>query len=60
MTKRKTAARVKVGRRIGPVSTCTVFCSWQAIACPLCGITVPANTPHSCTKPGGKDAWTIK
>jgi hypothetical protein len=30
------------------VATCELF-STSPMRCPLCGVTVPANTPHSCS-----------
>jgi hypothetical protein len=47
MTKKKAAALVKVKTS---AATCSVFCSWQAMVCPLCHVTVPANTRHTCEK----------
>ncbi len=30
-------------------ATCELFATYP-MTCPLCGITVPANTPHTCRK----------
>jgi hypothetical protein len=30
--------------------TCELFSNFGPMVCPLCGVTVPKSTPHSCEK----------
>lgn len=44
--KKKPAVRVRLH-----VGTCTLFCSWGPMRCPLCQVVVPASTSHTCANP---------
>lgn len=47
--KKKPALKVKASVSVG---SCSIYCSFAPMVCPLCRVTVPAATEHRCEKKG--------
>ena len=46
MAKKKVPAKARI---TVASATCEMFATFD-LQCPLCGLTIPANTPHKCSK----------